>query len=311
MKKKSILALSNTTEQNREGSLHQLKTYKEKELRINHIRHITTKLPFFIVQLLRCIKLTNSILIGWFMCLKGTLFPSIRYRGYCPCCNKKTLFVATDCWLRDSLRCVKCNSLPRDRQVFKYINTILKQRTDLNVLEFAAVPGAYMHDRKTKSYIISHYYPTEKFGKLDTSFYNEDIQQTTFQDNTFDLVIHEDVLEHINAPFQAVLDSFRILADNGILVFTCPISYDGTPTKQLVSVDNSGSLILHQPATYHGNPISENGSLVFWEFGYDFEQNLRAALPKNAELEHIIATDDSMGISGAMLDLFCIKKLPA
>ena len=287
-----------------------LENYKEQEQQINHQRHLKTKFPVLIILLVRCLKLTKLVLVHWFQILKCTLFPPVRFRGYCPCCNKKTLFAATDSWLRDSLRCVKCNSLPRDRQVFKYINKFMEQRTDLDVLEFAPLPGAYMHDRKTKSYVISHYLPDEKFGKFDETFYNEDIQKTTFKDNTFDLVIHEDILEHINAPFQAVLDNFRILKEDGMLIFTCPIRYDGAPTKQLVSVNASGNLVFHQPPSYHGNPIDAKGALVFWDFGFDFEEKLRKELPENAVLDHIISTDDSMGISGDMVDLFCIKKAP-
>ena len=44
--------------------------------------------------------------------------------------------------------------------------------------------------------------------------------------------------------------------------------------------------------------------------GFDFEEKLRKELPENAVLDHIISTDDSMGISGDMVDLFCIKKAP-
>lgn len=289
-----------------------LEEYKKKEQEINTQRRRKQHFPVFVILLVRCLKLTKLVILHWLQVVKCTLFPVVRFRGYCPCCNKKTLFVAGDEWLRDSLRCVKCNSLPRDRQVYKYINKYMENRTDLRVLEFAPLPGAYMHDRKTKTYVISHYLPDEKFGKFDDTFYNEDIQGTTFPDGTFDLVIHEDILEHINSPLKAVKDSIRILADNGVLVFTCPVSHECSEfTKQRVSINESGNLVFYMPPAYHGNPIDSKGALVFWDFGNDFEEILKDSLPENVTFEHIVAADGSMGITGEMLDLFCIKKLPA
>lgn len=289
-----------------------LQTYRKQEKRKIRLQAINDKMPVFIIKLI--VSLYNFLKWAVYFFVqreysrKIKIFPKTRYKGFCPCCSNKTVFMSTDLWFRDSLRCCRCNSLPRDRQVFKYVNKLLEQRNDLRVLEFAPLPGAYMYKKKTQKYVISHYLPDKKFGKMDASFYNEDIQKTTFSDSSFDLIIHEDVLEHINDPLAAILDNFRILSDNGEIVFTCPVSSD--KTVQRATVDSDGKLIFHLPPCYHGNPINNNGSLVFWEFGYDFTKMLKKTLPENADLKHIRVIDESMGIDGEMLDLFCIKKLP-
>lgn len=281
--------------------------YRKKEQHAIYMRHLKSKIPAFIILLGRFLKITKCMMVDWFR----ATFTSYRSYGYCPCCRKKTIFIAANLWLRDSLYCIRCYSLPRDRQVYKFINQILDKRTDLRVLEFAPLPGSYMYDRKTGSYIISHYFENEKFGKIDDDFYNEDIQNTTFSNESFDLIIHEDILEHINDPFQALCDNLRILSDNGMIVFTCPVSNDNSLTKQRVSISESGDLVCYEKPTSHGNPVDADGSLVFWDYGYDFEALLRKKLPENVEIQHISALDSEMGILGENVDLFCIKKLPA
>lgn len=288
-----------------------LSEYRQHEQRVIHMRRLKSRIPVFVILLVRFLKASKCVLADWLAVTKNLFFPPFRNFGYCPCCRKKTVFAATNLWLRDSFFCVRCNSLPRDRQVYKYINETFKDRTDLRVLEFAPLPGSYMHDRKTKSFVMSHYFQDEKFGKVDADFYNEDIQKTTFGDGSFDLIIHEDILEHINDPFQALSDNLRILADNGMIVFTCPVRYDGNPTQQMCAVSDSGDLVYYHQPVYHGNPIDAKGSLVFWDYGYDFEQRLRDKLPANIEITHIDAQDPRMGIMGEMVDLFCIRKLPA
>lgn len=280
--------------------------YRKNEQHVIYMRHLKSKIPAFIILSVRFFKTTKYLLVNWFR----SIFPLYKISGYCPCCRKKTVFIASDLWLRDSLRCIRCLSLPRDRQVYKFVDPILNKHSDLRVLEFAPLPGSYMYDRKTGSYIISHYFENEKYGKIDVGFYNEDIQNTTFSNESFDLIIHEDILEHINNPFQALCDNLRILSDNGMIVFTCPVSNDKTPTKQRVSISESGDLVYYEKPTYHGNPVDADGALVFWDYGYDFETLLRTKLPENVEIQHVTASDPRMGIVGEMIDLFCIKKLP-
>ena len=278
--------------------------YKKTDIIVTRKRRIKSHFPVFIII---CWYFFKSMINT----LKSFLHPLFQLRGYCPCCCKKTTFIASNYWYRDSLRCMKCGSLPRDRQVFKYLNEYMKGRTDFRVLEFAPLPGAYMNDRETSNYTISHYFPDEKFGKAGENFYNEDIQKTTFPDASFDIIIHEDILEHINDPFQAVKEGIRILADGGVLVFTCPVKCLNKKTIRRTAINKSGELEYLLPPQYHGNPIANEGALVFWDFGKDFEALLRKEIPNNTKLEHIASADPHMGICGEMLDMYCITKIPA
>jgi len=67
---------------------------------------------------------------------------------------------------------------------------------------------------KTKSEIIETTYP------------EYDMQNLPFQDGIFDYVISDQVLEHLQNPFAAVDESFRVLKKGGVAIHTsCFINY--------------------------------------------------------------------------------------
>ena len=119
-------------------------------------------------------------------------FPLSGIADTVPAAGKKTVFISEDPCLREMLHCVRCYSLPRDRRVFKYADPFLERNPAARVLEFAPQPGSYLHNRKIGSYTVSHYLPDQPFGKLDETFYNEDIQAISFKDGSFDLILHEE-----------------------------------------------------------------------------------------------------------------------
>lgn len=50
-----------------------------------------------------------------------------------------------------------------------------------------------------------------------------DMQQTPWDAETFDLIVHSDTLEHIPDPFQGLRECLRVLRKGGVLCFTVPI----------------------------------------------------------------------------------------
>lgn len=57
---------------------------------------------------------------------------------------------------------------------------------------------------------------------------------------------------------------------------------------------------------YHGNPISENGSLVTWEYGNDFEELLHTWTGYPV-VTHLLV-DRSLGLDGDLLEIFVQQK---
>jgi len=53
------------------------------------------------------------------------------------------------------------------------------------------------------------------------------------------------------------------------MIFTVPV-YDWTNTRIRSEMTDGGRIIHHHPPSYHGNPLSSDGSLVFNDLGIDF-----------------------------------------
>lgn len=96
---------------------------------------------------------------------------------------------------------------------------------------------------------------------------HEDIQSLSYKDNTFDLVMHSEVLEHVPNPHQALEECKRILKPNGVCIFTIPIIMSRKTVQRTKFVANR--IINLKNSSYHGtNNLKDY--LVWWEFGNDF-----------------------------------------
>ncbi len=92
-----------------------------------------------------------------------------------------------------------------------------------------------------------------------------DLMNMSYDDNSFDLVVHSDTLEHIPDPVQALKETFRILDTGGATCFTVPIVVGRMSAKRKKS----------EPC-YHGTPgLVEY--LVHTEYGADIWTQLMEA----------------------------------
>lgn len=96
-------------------------------------------------------------------------------------------------------------------------------------------------------------------GYQRADYPNYDMRCLPFDDESFDIIIHSDTLEHIQHPVLALQDCKRVLARTGRLCFTVPIIV-GRLTR-----DRSGL-----PPSFHGDPVAARSDhLVHTEFGAD------------------------------------------
>lgn len=103
---------------------------------------------------------------------------------------------------------------------------------------------------------------------------HEDLTNLSFASNTMDLMITLDVFEHIPNFRKAFSEAHRILTPRGQLVFTIPFFFDAETTRIRASLDENGTVVHHLPAEIHGNPLSNEGSLCFQNFGWDILSEL-------------------------------------
>ena len=112
--------------------------------------------------------------------------------------------------------------------------------------------------------LLQNYYCGEFFDDVKSGdFYNGikciDLQDIPFEDNKFDLIITEDVLEHVWNIDRALKEINRVLKKDGMHIFTVPVH------EKNKTVSRKGS----SQKVYHGDPLRDTGALVNTDFGND------------------------------------------
>lgn len=193
------------------------------------------------------------------------------YGGYCPCCKKKTIFVSYHYWLRDHYKCIFCNSIPRQRAVMKVLEKEVPEWKQMKIHESSPC-GSTFHvlKQECKFYSYSFWHETKPLGeRLEANVTNQNLEKMSFEDETFDIFITQDVLEHVNYPEKVLAEIGRTLKTGGIHIFTTPM-YPFQKTRSRIKMEQ-GIRKPILPEVYHGNPIGDKGSLVTYDWGgYDF-----------------------------------------
>jgi SAM-dependent methyltransferase len=133
------------------------------------------------------------------------------------------------------------------------------------------------------------------------------LESQTFVDESFDLVITQDVMEHIFNPDKAFSDIARTLKPGGAHIFTVPLVRKEQPSVRNATKDENGNVtILHYP-DYHGNPIDSQGSLVTMYWGYDICDYI---LQHSGLYTTIVYIDNiSLGIRAELIEVLISRKL--
>lgn len=95
-------------------------------------------------------------------------------------------------------------------------------------------------------------------GHTIVRYPQSDMTRLSFADNSFDLVVHSDTLEHVPDPVQGLRECRRVLKPGGTCAFTVPIVMDRlTRSRQDL------------PPSYHGSAATPGDFLVHTEYGAD------------------------------------------
>lgn len=106
---------------------------------------------------------------------------------------------------------------------------------------------------------------------------HEDLTRLSFADDSFDLVITQDIFEHIPDYARAFAECRRVLRQGGRLVFSVPFFPNQAETEVRARFSADGTLEHLMPAEYHGDPVGDGGVLCFQHFGWDLLDGLRRA----------------------------------
>lgn len=238
--------------------------------------------------------------------------PALYYNkinGYCSICEEATSFVSIHNYLRDNLTCSKCQSLPRERAIMEVINEYLPNWKTLKIHESSPINRGVSpkFQKEATMYSSSQYYPNRKSGEVIDGFRNENLEQLTFDDNSFDLILTQDVFEHLYNPEKAFKAISRVLKKGGYHIFTLPLINHFNKTQKNAVIKENGEIEFLIKEEYHGNPVDQKGSAVTYHWGSDIVDIIGDSTNGDETIVRVIE-DMGKGISGELIEVFVTRK---
>lgn len=231
-------------------------------------------------------------------------------KGYCQICEDKTIFRSKDDWLRDHFVCERCRSIPRERSLLYVLNLLYPEWATLKIHESSpADRGTSLKIRREcPGYVASHFDPTIPFGAIHPSgnYRSEDLEHQTFGDESFDLVITQDVFEHLFNPDLAIREIARTLRPGGAHIGTVPLVRREQPSRRRARL-TEGKIIHELAPEYHGNPLTPDGSLVTVDWGFDIANYLSQVSGLSTTI--LFIDNLHLGLRAEYLEVLACRKL--
>jgi hypothetical protein len=206
--------------------------------------------------------------------------------GFCQCCNERKRFLLDWKYSNDSrvnfrerLLCEKCKLNSRQRFVVGHLKKILP-KNDSSIYLYEQVTPLFKQVRRyfgKKNVIGSEYLGFDKKPGMRTrvrGIRHEDALNLSFSNESIDVVISNDVYEHIPDISKCFKEAYRVLKPGGQIIFTIPFHHNQQKTKQR-AIMRDGQIIHLEPESFHENPVSKKGSLVFYDYGWDILDTLK------------------------------------
>jgi SAM-dependent methyltransferase len=184
----------------------------------------------------------------------------------CGACNRLSLFVAIGEDEEFHL-CIRCRANLRYEMLARYFRHSAPNLERLEVLELD--PGSPLQPilSVARSYTRSFFRPDVPPGtRRKDGVVCEDITALTFGDESLDVIVSSDVLEHVPDPGAAFRESARVLRQGGVHVFTVP---PRAATRRRAAIEGGRTVIVTGPPEYHRDPLDPAGVLVYWDYGPD------------------------------------------
>ncbi len=209
--------------------------------------------------------------------------------GVCRVCGERAAFASIKPGhsLRET-RCSSCRASRRTRDLARVLAHLAAGPASRSLTEalpamadwrvFEAQAAGPLHDRLRclPGYVCSEYVPelAAPGSCSQAGLRCEDLERLSFADAAFDLVVTQDVFEHVADPWRAFDEVWRVLAPGGRHVFTVPMHEGHATTPRVRFAGGKRRDVL--PPVHHGDPVRQGGSLVVTDFGDDLPRLLTA-----------------------------------
>jgi len=211
------------------------------------------------------------------------------YFGQCSICGLLQHFVRSNRAIRETYRCTGCKASLREReQALSIIGCYGDLRANtftelvategfrrLHIYEPGTVGPYRRLFKPLPHYFQSDYYDEADRAKATPQLPHQSLEALSYDDQSFDLTISSDILEHVRKPLTAFAELYRVLKPGGYNIFTVPLQ-EPAATKSVARVDTEGAVDVHiLPEYYHGNGKGGR-SLVYTDFGLDIVDMLNS-----------------------------------
>jgi SAM-dependent methyltransferase len=145
----------------------------------------------------------------------------------------------------------------------------------VRIAEINRIKGLHAQLKRLPGLHSSDYEPGASPGKVVRGVRSEDLTRLTYPDESFDLVLTSETLEHVHDLTAALGEIRRVLRPGGRHIFTIPLLPGVPKTFARTVVRPDGTHELRAPQICH--PGGDVGYPVFTEFGADLPAILTAA----------------------------------
>ena len=182
---------------------------------------------------------------------------------------------------RERMVCDGCRLNNRMRYILGKVKESYKDGMKVYMNE--QVTNAYRELKKHIPDLVGSEYLDADFesGRVENGILHEDAMNLSFSDETFDIIVSQDVFEHVADCEMAFKEMARVLKSGGKALFTVPFDTLADTIDNRARIVN-GEIEYIKEAVYHGNPLSDKGSLVFNIFSWDLFAMLKECGFKDA-----------------------------
>lgn len=159
---------------------------------------------------------------------------------------------------------------------------------------------------RCRQYMPSQYFSECAPGEIVGGVRCENIERLTFADESIDIHVTQDVVEHLLHPEKAFQEIARTLKPGGAHIFTVPLVNGLATSRARASMRADGSIEHMLPPIYHGNPISDQGALVTVDWGFDICAHIFQACGLFTQVLYI--DDISRGIRADFIEVLVTIK---
>jgi SAM-dependent methyltransferase len=138
---------------------------------------------------------------------------------------------------------------------------------------------------RCEAFVRSDFLPDVPWGTSKDGIRSENLEALSFPDESFDVIVTQDVLEHVFEPRTAFAEIARVLRSPGHHIFTVPLDL-GRPTRPRAKRTANGITHLLTPE-FHDDPLSA-GVLVVTDWGCDLPDIISEVTGMTTQIQEVV-----------------------